>query len=155
MMNNYLLTLAAGSLLLLGSCSKEEVLPQGCPIQEVPTTAITGWDASPYCFATPVADMSLTQSYVVNSASELQAFNHCSSVPNIDFARYTLLIGKTKTAACSSVKTQLVTRSCIQYTYKVELAAGLCQASTEVLYYALVPKVADGEKVVFEVVPPS
>jgi hypothetical protein len=52
----------------------------------------------------------------------LQALNHCASVPNIDFARYILLIGKTKTAACSGVKAQLVTRSCTQYTYKVQLA---------------------------------
>lgn len=151
---NYLLTLATGSFLLLSSCQREDVLPEGCPIQDVPTTAITGWDVSPYCFATPVTNVSLTQSYVVNSAGELQVLNHCASVPDIDFTRYTLLIGKTKTAACSNVKAQLVTRSCAQYIYRVELAAGLCQATTEVIYYTLVPKIAAADKVVFDVVLP-
>ncbi|GAB3635564.1 hypothetical protein GCM10027422_11540 [Hymenobacter arcticus] len=155
MITNYLLALAAGSLLLFGGCKKDEATPQDCSTLAVATTDVMGWMASPYCFATPVANVSLTQSYVVNSASELQALNHCAVVPTIDFARYTLLIGKTKTAACSSVKAQQVTRSCAQYTYKIELAAGLCQASTEVLYYTLVPKLAAEANVVFDVVPPK
>lgn len=147
-----LLPLAAGTLLLLNSCKKEDVQTD-CAAQTVETTAVTGWDASPYCFATPV-EGGQYQTYVINSAAELQALNHCTTTPTIDFARYTLLAGKTKTAACSSVKTQRVVRRCAQYTFEVELVAGACQASTEVLYYTLVPKLAAGEPVTISVTLP-
>ena len=150
MKTTYFLSLAAGSLLLLGSCKKEE----SCPAQAVATTGVAGWDASAYCFATPIANIGQAQTYVINSASELAALNHCQVVPTIDFARYTLLVGKTKTAACSSVAAQRVTRGCARYTYQVELTAGVCQAVSEVLYYTLVPKLAAGETVAFEVAPP-
>jgi hypothetical protein len=148
---NYLLGLAAGGLLLLGSCKKAA----DCPVLAVTTTDVTGWSASAYCFATPIADIGQAQTYIINSASELQALNHCAVVPTIDFARYTLLIGKTKTAACSSVKAQQVTSSCGKYTYKVALSAGLCQAVSEVLYYTLVPKLAASAQVVFDVPLPN
>lgn len=147
------LTLVAGSLLLLSSCKKEDVAQEDCAALTVETTAVTGWAASPYCFATPVAGGQY-QTYVVNSTAELQALNHCSTTPAIDFARYTLLVGKTKTAACSSVKTQQVVRRCAQYTFRVTLAAGACQASTEVLYYVLIPKLATGAQVAFDVTLP-
>jgi hypothetical protein len=146
-----LLALVTG-LLLLNSC-KEDDAPQDCPVLTVATTEVTGWDASPYCFATPVAGGQY-QTYVINSAAELQALNHCTTTPTIDFARYTLLAGKTKTAACSSVKTQRVVRRCAQYTFEVELVAGACQASTEVLYYTLVPKLGAGEQVAISVALP-
>ena len=147
----YLLTLAT-SLLLLNSCKDDEAL-EDCPVLDVATASVTGWDASPYCFATPV-DGGQYQTYVINSAAELQALNHCTTTPTIDFARYTLLAGKTKTAACSSVKTQRVVRSCAKYTFEVELVAGPCQAPTEVLYYTLVPKLSAGEQVAIEVTLP-
>jgi hypothetical protein len=147
-----LLALAAGSLLLLNSC-KENATPEDCAVLPVATADVTDWDANPYCLATPVAGGQY-QTYVINSAAELQALNHCNTAPTIDFARYTLLAGKTKTAACSSVKTQRVVRSCAQYTFEVALAAGACQASTEVLYYTLVPKLAAGEQVAFNITLP-
>lgn len=143
----------AAALLLLNSCKKDEATPENCTTQEVATTAVAGWAASPYCFATPVAGGQY-QTYVINSAADLQALNHCTTTPTIDFGRYTLLIGKTKTAACSNVKTQRVTRSCAQYFFEVELSAGLCQASTEVLYYTLVPKLAAGAQVTISVTTP-
>jgi hypothetical protein len=146
-----LLALATG-LLLLGSC-KEDDAPQDCPVLAVATTEVAGWQASPYCFATPV-EGGQYQTYVINSAAELQVLNHCTTMPTIDFARYTLLAGKTRTAACSSVKTQRVVRNCAKYTFEVELAAGLCQASTEVLYYTLVPKLTAGEQVAISVTLP-
>ncbi len=148
-----LLPLAAGTLLLLASCQKEDLPQEACTVQPVETTAVTGWEASPYCFATPV-DGGKYQAYVINSATELQALNHCTTTPSIDFSRYTLLVGKTRTAACSSVQSQQVVRSCAQYTVKVTLAAGLCQASTEVLYYTLVPKLPADAKVAFDVTLP-
>ena len=148
-----LLLLAPGALLLLSSCQKEDLPQADCTAQAVETTAVTGWDASPYCFATTV-EGGKYQAYVINSATELQALNHCTTTPAIDFARYTLLVGKTKTAACSSVKMQQVVRSCAQYTVQVTLAAGACQASTEVLYYTLVPKLAADAQVSFEVALP-
>lgn len=146
-----LLALAAGGLLLAGC--KDDLPQEDCPVLAVATTEVAGWEASPYCFATPVAGGQY-QTYVINSAAELQALNHCTTTPTIDFARYTLLAGKTKTAACSSVKTQRVVRSCAHYTFEVELAAGACQASTEVLYYTLVPKLAAGEQVAISVTLP-
>jgi hypothetical protein len=146
-----LLTLAVGGLLLAGC--KDDAALEDCPVLDVATASVTGWDASPYCFATPVPGGQY-QAYVINSAAELQALNHCTTAPTIDFARYTLLAGKTKTAACSSVKTQRVVRSCAQYTFEVELAAGACQASTEVLYYTLVPKLTAGEQVTIHVALP-
>lgn len=148
-----LLVLAAGALLLLNSCKKEDLPQDACPVLAVAAAAVTGWEASPYCFATPVAGGQY-QTYVINSAAELQALNHCTTTPTIDFARYTLLAGKTKTAACSSVESQRVVRSCAQYTFEVVLAAGACQASTEVLYYTLVPKLAAGEQVTISVTLP-
>jgi hypothetical protein len=148
-----LLPLAASILLLLSGCQQEDLPQEACTAQPVETTAVAGWDASPYCFATPV-EGGKYQAYVINSATELQALNHCTTTPAIDFARYTLLVGKTRTAACSVVKSQQVTRSCAQYTVQVTLAAGLCQASTEVLYYTLVPKLAAGAQVAFEVALP-
>lgn len=148
-----LLVLAASSLLLLNGCQKHDLPPDDCTAQSVETTEVAGWNASPYCVATPVA-VGQYQTYIINSAAELQALNHCTTTPSIDFARYTLLVGKTKTPACSFVKTQQVVRSCAQYTYKVTLAAGLCQASTEVLYYTLVPKLAAGAQVTFTVALP-
>jgi poly(3-hydroxybutyrate) depolymerase len=95
-----LLALAAGQL--LSSC-KEVTAPEDCAVLEVAATPITGWDGNPYCFATPVASGQY-QTCVINSAAEWQALNHCTTTPTIDFGCYTLLAGKTKTAACSSVQ---------------------------------------------------
>ena len=147
-----LLALAASGLLLLTGC-KDDAAVADCPVLDVETASVTGWDASPYCFASPVEGAQY-QTYVVNSAAELQALNHCTTTPTIDFARYTLLAGKTKTAACSFVKTQRVVRRCATYTFEVELGAAPCQASTEVLYYTLVPKLAAGEQVTISVTLP-
>lgn len=149
----HVLTLGLGTLLALGSCQKTAAPPTDCTAQAVETTSLSGWAASPYCFATPVA-VGQYQTYVINSVAELQALNSCAATPTIDFARYTLLAGKTKTAACSNVKTQEVVRSCDRYTYRVALSAGLCQAATEVLYYTLVPKLAAGAQVTAEVTLP-
>ena len=148
-----MLLLAPGALLLLSSYQKEDLPQADCTTQAVETTAVTCWNTRTYCFVTPV-EGGKYQAYVINSATELQALNHCTTTPAIDFARYTLLVVKTKTAECRSVKTQQVVRSCAQYTVQVTLAAGACQASTEVLYYTLVPRLAAGAQVAFEVTLP-
>lgn len=148
-----LLSLAAVSTLAMSfSCRKEEEPP--CPEGEVTTTAVAGWSYSPYCFATPIGN-GPAQSYVINSDADLQALNHCTTAPTIDFNRYTLLAGKTQLPYCGSVGSQQVTRVCgAGYTYHVKLAAGLCQASTEVMYCVLVPKLPAGTAVAFDVMRP-
>jgi hypothetical protein len=148
-----LLALAAG-LSLFAGCKKDEA-PQNCPVlaSQVATPDAATWPASPCCFATPV-EVGQYQTYVINPAAESQALNHYTTTPTIDFARYTLLAGKTTTAACSSVKTRRVVRRCARYTFEAELAAGLCPASTEVLYYTLVPRPAAAEQVASSVTLP-
>lgn len=145
-----LLVLAAiGALATSFSCKQTDEAP--CPEGPVTVLPLTNWNYSPYCFATPVVGAQ-AQTYVINSAADLQALNHCTTAPTIDFSRYTLLAGKTKTASCSSVASQQLTQTCATgYTYRVKLAAGLCQASTEVMYCVLVPKIPAGTAVVFDV----
>ncbi|RZL04598.1 MAG: hypothetical protein EOO62_20895 [Hymenobacter sp.] len=145
-----LLSLAAMSMLVASfSCKKTDETP--CPEGPVTFVLPANWNYSPYCFATPVAGAQ-AQTYVINSDVELQALNHCNTSPVIDFSRYTLLAGKTKTASCSSVESQQVTQACATgYTYHVKLVAGLCQASTEVMYCVLVPKIPVGTAVAFDV----
>jgi hypothetical protein len=148
-----LLSLATVSLLIMNfRCHTENELP--CPEGPVNTTAVTNWSYSPYCFATPIGN-GPAQTYIINSDADLQALNHCQTAPTIDFNRYTLLAGKTKLPYCGSVDSQQVTQTCGQgYTYHVKLAAGMCQASTEVMYCVLVPKIAAGTSVAFDVQQP-
>ncbi|RZL08516.1 MAG: hypothetical protein EOO62_15170 [Hymenobacter sp.] len=150
----HLLALATIGLLSTNfSCKQTDETP--CPEGPVTLLPLTNWNYSPYCFATPVVGAQ-AQTYVINSVADLQALNHCTTAPTIDFSHYTLLAGKTKTAACSSVDSQQVIQTCANgystgFTYRVKLAAGACQASTEVMYCVLVPKIPAGTAVVFDV----
>ncbi|MGI4867182.1 MAG: hypothetical protein ACRYFZ_24910 [Janthinobacterium lividum] len=147
----HLLSLAAMGVLATSLSCQRANDETPCPEGDVTPVPLTGWNYSPYCFATPVAG-GQAQTYVINSQADLQALNHCITAPTIDFNRYTLLAGKTKTASCSSVDSQQITQTCATgYTYHVQLAAGLCQASTEVMYCVLVPKIPMGTAVVFDV----
>ena len=89
--------------------------------------------------------------YVINSAAEYRAAFDCGDVPALDFGAYTLLVGKSVTANCSSLKSQHVKQACANYQYSVKLREGLCTAVTQVTYHALIPKIAAGARVSLDV----
>lgn len=146
-----LLALSALSLLAMShSCKKEAETT--CPAQTIDTTTVTGWDYNTACFGPAYAGQA--QTYVINSVAELQALNKCATAPTIDFTRYTLLVGKSATSACSFVQSQRFTQqTCDAYTYQVKIADAPCQKPNELIYCVLVPKLPAGAQVTFDVQP--
>lgn len=144
-----LLTLVVGSLLAMNNSCKKEDDAQPCPAFAVVETAqIPGLKAR---ITEPIPNVGESNQYTVNSASEYRELFDCSPPPTLDFAKHTLLAGKTKMLGNSHVLTQQVVQTCAGYTYTVQLAPGADPKPGSVVYYVLIPKIALTAKVDFDV----
>ncbi|MDJ0366098.1 hypothetical protein QMK33_13120 [Hymenobacter sp. H14-R3] len=130
------------------SCKKEDDVVPCNASADVTTCQITGLTAR---ITEPVPTVGQTNDYVINSAAEYRALFAGKKLPAVDFATYTLLAGKTRTASASHVASQQVLQTCAGYTYAVKLAADASPAAANVVYYVLVPKLSLGSQVRFAV----
>lgn len=145
----HVLALVASSLLTMSNSCKKEDDAQPCPGASVVKTAqVPGLTA---CITEPIPNVGQSNYYLVNSAAEYRELFACTPPPTVDFAAHTLLAGKTRLATCGHVAAQEVTQTCTGYTYTVKLAAGACQAITNVMYYVLVPKIPSSAQVEVDV----
>ena len=131
------LPLVALSLLLMSnSCKKEDDVVPCNAAADLTATQLPGFVAR---IAEPVPNVGESNAYVVRSAAEYQAL-FGGPLPPVDFAAYTLLAGKTRTAGCSYVQAQHVAQTCTGYAYTVQLAADAGAIVSNVVYYVLVPR---------------
>jgi len=142
-----LLALAATCLLVLGNrCQSAEEGP--CPDQEITGTVPTLY---PCQFGASDKEAKV---FVINSVQAYSdAFGCSSTLPSqVDFTKNTLLVGWKNYCCCGHVKSQRLHYACAAntYTYQVELEQGVCQAAFPVASVLLVPKLADGAKVLID-----
>lgn len=132
------------------SCEKQDrEQPGPCSAGPVPIIETPGLTTD--CRRGSLANIGDAEQYVINSAAEYRAAFSCAPEPAVDFSKYTLLAGKTKTSTGRYIASQAVTAACPGYVYTVKLGPGLTQALTEVGYYAVVPKIPAGAPVRFDV----
>lgn len=149
-----LLALASLSFLAMSnSCKKDDDVVPCNASADVTTFQVTGLTAR---ITEPVPQVGQTNEYVINSAAEYRALFAGKKLPPVDFTTYTLLAGKTRTAAPSHVVSQQVAQTCAGYTYAVRLAPNVAERATasaaaNVVYYVLVPRLAPGAQVEFAV----
>lgn len=144
--NHYLLLAALSLLAMSNSCKKEEEITP-CAATEIETAQITSLKPT---IPEPVPYVGQTNEYLINSAAEYQEV-FGGILPPVDFTNYTLLAGKTRLPSRGHVLAQQVTQTCLGYTYTVQLEAGPQPVATNVVYYVLVPKIAPGTKVAFDI----
>jgi hypothetical protein len=143
-----LLALAALSLLAMSnSCKKEDMAPCNAAA-DVTLTPLAGLRAS---ISEPVPYVGQTNEYVINSAAEYHELFGTKKLPPVDFARHTLLAGKTRTASSYHLLAQQVVQTCTGFTYAVQLAPDAAPKVASVVYFVLVPKLPAAAKVAFEV----
>jgi hypothetical protein len=149
----HLIALAASSLLTTSSsCKKEDSdTASPCPTVDLPTAQVLGWTTTPTCFVQSLTAIGQVKTYVVNSDADYRAAFTCSALPAVDFNKFTLLVGETKTANSTLVTSQQVVQKCAAYAYSVTLQNGLASVVSTVAFHALVPKLPVNAKIDFKV----
>lgn len=146
-----LLALASLSLLTMSnSCKKDDDVVPCNASADVTTTQLAGFKAS---ITEPVPNVGQTNEYLISSVEEYRQVFAGKHLPPVDFTRYTLLAGKTRTGSSYRLLAQQVQQTCTGYTYAVQLAPCPAAAATaaSVVYYVLLPKLPPAAKVAFEV----
>ncbi len=90
---------------------------------------------------------------IIQTQDDYEKYVECSSdLPSIDFSEKTLLAGRLKTPYQDKVITQTYTRDCKnRYVFHVEIGLGIAPATSNVFYFAIVPKTAIENNVIFDV----
>lgn len=144
---------ALSLLTMSNNCGKDEgIIP--CASRSVNRFQVADLDEySAYCFAGRLTGAEQAKQYVIDSEAEYKALFSCMPRPSINFTEFTLLAGKTKTSTGRSVASRMVFVSCQgpDYAFTVKLAPGLTQATAEVAYFAVIPKLPTGATVAFDV----
>lgn len=150
MKTTHLLAFASVSLLTMSfSCDKqeaEEITP--C---DGATTSVQSQN-----FALPLgcgftARPGEAKTYVLNSVAELSAATQCgngTTLPAVDFATYTLVVGQLPRPAGDVLRSQQIAQDCQgNYVYTLQVVDGPTLSPKDVPYGLLVPKMAAGKQV--------
>jgi hypothetical protein len=155
------LLLAACWLALGFGCGRE---PQPCieeevgtpiPLEEALTTLLLDncWLVPelepPRGTREPVTDMA---EFVVNSQAEFRALVECPAiqVPDIDFARYTLIVGQKYILKPGRVEAQVLANKCGNIHYEIKLVeSGVLIYGVVLTYFAVVPKMGGKPTIVY------
>ena len=141
---------ALAVLALSSGCQNKSADEQWlCPPFDATISQVTGLAGSPGCYLENSAPGQF-KNHVINTDADYQALFSCLPPP-IDFSKYTLLICKTVTTSGNSLKTQRVRQDCLNYIYSVEIQQGVTAVVQPIVYHALVPKLAPGVQVTFNV----
>jgi hypothetical protein len=143
--------LAALAALALGTGCQQKTEDEQwvCPPFDPTTIQVAGLAGNPGCYLESSAPGQF-KNHVINTDADYQALFSCPPPP-IDFSKYTLLIGKTVNTSGNFLKAQRVQQDCLNYNYSVEIQQNLATVVQPIVYHVLVPKLAPGVQVSFNV----
>ena len=91
--------------------------------------------------------------YVIDDQAGLESLVECTTLPVIDFEKYTLLLGSYESDQDLVFKSQTVTRDCETMTVTFSISYDSEQKDTSMLvdYHAVIPKIPAEYQVQFEI----
>lgn len=138
------LVLLAG---LVGSCKKDECTGK-ITISYQTLEAFGGIDCGII-----IDEQSKSLNYVIDNQSGLESFVECTTLPVIDFEKYTLLLGSYESDKDLAYRSQAVIRDCETMTVTFRISYDSEQKDTSMLvdYHAVIPKIPADYEVQFEI----
>jgi hypothetical protein len=100
-----------------------------------------------------IDDQSKGLNYVIDNQARLESLVECSTLPVIDFEKYTLLLGSYESDKDLVYKSQAVIRDCETMTVTFRISYDSEQKDTSMLvdYHAVIPKIPDDYEITFEI----
>ena len=91
--------------------------------------------------------------YVIDNQAGLESLVECSTLPDIDFEKYTLLLGSYESDKDLAYRSQAVIRDCETMTVTFRISYDSEQKDTSMLvdYHAVIPKIPAEYEVQFEI----
>lgn len=91
--------------------------------------------------------------YVIDNQAGLELLVECSTLPDIDFEKYTLLLGSYESDKDLAYRSQAVIRDCETMTVTFRISYDSEQKDTSMLvdYHAVIPKIPGEYEVQFEI----
>jgi hypothetical protein len=91
--------------------------------------------------------------YVIDNQAGLESLVECTTLPDIDFEKYTLLLGSYESDKDLAYRSQAVIRDCETMTVTFRTSYDSEQKDTSMLvdYHAVIPKIPDDYEVQFEI----
>jgi hypothetical protein len=148
-MKKFLFSMASVVLLsgMAGSCKKDECTGK-ITISYQTFESFGGIDCGII-----IDDQSKGFNFMVDDQAGFESFVECSALPDIDFEKYTLLLGSYESDKDLTYKSQAVIRDCETQTVTFRISYDTEQKDTSMLveYYAIIPKIPDDYEVQFEI----
>ena len=100
-----------------------------------------------------IDDQSKGLNYLIDSQTRLESLVACTTLPDIDFEKYTLLLGSYESDEDLAYKSQAVIRDCETMTVTYRISYNTEQKDTSMLvdYHAVIPKIPSDYEVQFEI----
>ncbi len=91
--------------------------------------------------------------YVIDNQAGLESLVECTTLPDIDFEKYTLLLGSYESDKDLAFRSQAVIRDCETMTVTFRISYDSEQKDTSMLvdYHAVIPKIPDDYEITFEI----
>ena len=91
--------------------------------------------------------------YVIDNQAGLESLVECTTLPDIDFEKYTLLLGSYESDKDLAYRSQAVIRDCetMIVTFRISYDSEQKDTSMLVDYHAVIPKIPDDYEVQFEI----
>ena len=91
--------------------------------------------------------------FVIDNQAALESFVECTTLPDIDFEDYTLLLGSYESDQDLAYRNQAVIRDCETMTLTFRISYDTQQKDTSMLvdYHAVIPKIPSDYEVQFEI----
>ena len=100
-----------------------------------------------------ISEQSKGLNYVIDNQGGLESLVECTTLPDIDFEKYTLLLGSYESDKDLAYKNQAVIRDCETMTVTFRISYDSEQKDTTMLvdYHAVIPKIPADYEVQFEI----
>ena len=148
-MNKQFLSISISVLLMIlaGSCKKDECTGK-ITISYQTMDAFGGIECGII-----IDEQNRGLNFVVGNQAELEALVECSTLPDIDFDVYSLLLGSYESDMDLAYRSQAIIRDCETMTLTYRISYDSEQKDTSVLvdYHAVIPKIPADYEVRFEI----
>jgi len=100
-----------------------------------------------------IDDQNKGLNYVIDNQARLESLVECTTLPVIDFEKYTLLLGSYESDTDLTYKSQAIIRDCETMTVTFRISYDTEQKDTIMLvdYHAVIPKIPADYEVLFEI----
>lgn len=133
------------------NCEKNDPECEGEPTP-IPLESVVQKEGE-LCALKNIDDTRLQIDLIIQTEDEYEKYIECSNtLPSINFSDKTLLAGRLKTPYQDKIIKQSYSQDCKnRYLFHVEIGWGVAAAPSNVFYFAIVPKITDESKLMFDI----